>query len=110
MVVTLDEGALAWAKKNGKPDATLAELAVDPAMKKAIMESMKALAKENGFNSVETPRDIFVTDNAFTVENDCVTPTFKMKRNGVQALFQKDIDELYVGIDKVLADRDAAAM
>jgi len=92
MVVTLDEGALAWAKKNGKPNATLAELAVDPAMKKAILEDMKALAKENGFNSVETPRDIFVTDNAFTVENDCVTPTFKMKRNGVQALFQKDID------------------
>jgi hypothetical protein len=30
-----------------------------------------------------------------------------MKRNGIQAFFQPQIDEMYKKIDKVLAERDA---
>jgi len=33
-----------------------------------------------------------------------------MKRNGIQALFQKEIDYMYEKVDKMLAARDAAAM
>jgi len=109
MVAIIDENAFGWARQNGKEE-NLAALAKDPDMKKAIQAEIQKFSKENGFNSVETPRDVFVSDQQFSVENDCMTPTFKMKRAGIQAFFQADIDVMYEKIDKILAERDAKAM
>jgi long-chain acyl-CoA synthetase len=106
MIVTLDEGAEAWAKKNGKPsDST--SISQDPDFKKAVIAEIARICKAEGFNNVEKPRDVFISDQVLSVENGCVTPTFKMKRNGVQALFQKELDDMYAKIDIELAKRDA---
>jgi len=39
------------------------------------------LAKENNFTSLEKPKDLIIQLDPFTVENDILTPTFKLKRN-----------------------------
>lgn len=106
MIVIIDDNTQAWAKENNLP-TDLAVLSSSPELHKAIQAEVQRLSKLNSFNSFEIPKEIHISDQAFTVENDCLTPTFKMKRNGIQAFFQPQIDEMYVKIDKALADRDA---
>lgn len=45
------------------------------------------LSKEHKFNSIEKPKEFYISNELFTVENNCLTPTFKTKRTGVQAKF-----------------------
>lgn len=106
MVITLDEGAEAWAVKNDKPK-DITSLSQDADLKKAIIAEIGRICKEQGFNNVEKPREVFISDQTLSVENGCVTPTFKMKRKGVQELFQQHLDDMYAKIDIELAKRDA---
>ena len=56
---------------------------------------MKELALSLKLNSFEQPKDIYFSLDPFTVENDILTPTFKLKRNkGLQA-YQQQIDAMY---------------
>lgn len=36
-----------------------------------------------------------MTWEAFTQENDLITPTFKLKRNIAKKVYQEDIDRMY---------------
>lgn len=46
---------------------------------------------------MEVPRKIHYTTDEFTVENDMLTPTFKLKRNEAKKAFIKEIKEMYDG-------------
>jgi long-chain acyl-CoA synthetase len=46
------------------------EVTNDPEFKKEIMDSMAALAKENNLSSLEKPKDIHISLDPFTVENN----------------------------------------
>lgn len=87
----------------------MAGLAADADLKKAIVADINRICKERGFNNVEKPRDIFLSDCVWGVENGCTTPTFKMKRKGVQELYQKELDAMYAKIEIELQKRDAMA-
>ncbi len=45
------------------------------------MDEMNRIAVENKLSGLEKPKDIFVTLDAFSIENNMLTPTFKLKRN-----------------------------
>ncbi|EQC24674.1 hypothetical protein SDRG_17433 [Saprolegnia diclina VS20] len=62
-----------------------------------------ATACLNGFECV---RAILLHPEPFTVENDLLTPTFKLKRNDVKKLFIKQIDALYVKTGDVVAGKN----
>ena len=57
---------------------------------------MNALAAERNLNSLEKPKDIYLSIDPFSVENDILTPTFKLKRNVGQKVYQAQIDALYM--------------
>jgi len=59
------------------------------------MDSMKDLATSRQLNSLEMPKDIYITLDAFSVENDILTPTFKLKRNVGAKYWKAQIDGLY---------------
>merc|ERR1711893_585890 len=46
----------------------------DAAFKKAIQDDMARLASENKLSSLEKPKDIHLSADAFTIENDQLTP------------------------------------
>jgi long-chain acyl-CoA synthetase len=48
---------------------------------------MDAKAKENALNSLEKIKDVYLTPEPFTVDNDIITPTFKIKRNIAKKVF-----------------------
>lgn len=48
---------------------------------------MLELAKKNKFTGLEKPRDLYITLDPFTVENNILTPTQKLKRNVGKEVF-----------------------
>ena len=87
-----------WQKEKGLGSAD--EALKDPEFKKAIQESMLNLAKENKLSGLEKPKDIHLSSEAFTIENDQLTPTFKLKRNNAKKAYQEVLDAMYVKIEE----------
>jgi len=81
----------------GKKD--LGEVYADESFKKEIMEDMNQLSVENKLSSLEKPKDIFITGDAFSIENDMLTPTFKLKRNIAKKGYQAQIDDMYAKLN-----------
>ena len=65
----------------GKNPDNVSAVMKDPDFKKAVMDALEQLGKANKLSSLEKPKDIFITEDPFTVENNILTPTFKLKRN-----------------------------
>lgn len=76
-----------WAQANGKDAEDIKKAMSEPEFKKVIMDELAVLAKEHKLSGLEKPKDIYLTDEAFTVENNLLTPTFKLKRNVVREHF-----------------------
>ena len=68
--------------------------------KDIIIKAMEAKAKEYALNSLERIKAIYLTPEAFTVENDIITPTFKIKRNIAKIVFKEAIDKMYAENDQ----------
>jgi len=90
----------AWAAENGKNVDDWAALMKSPELKKAIMDELDQIGKANKLSSLERPRDIYVTAEAFSVENDILTPTFKLKRNKGRDAYKQQIDAMYADLAK----------
>ena len=67
---------------------------------------MEAKAKEYALNSLERIKAVYLTPEAFTVENDIITPTFKIKRNIAKKVFAEKITQLYAETNAELAARE----
>jgi long-chain acyl-CoA synthetase len=72
----------------------------EPEFKKLIMDEIAALSKEHKLSGLEKPKDIYLTDDAFTIENNLLTPTFKLKRNIGREYFKVQIDAMYEELKK----------
>ena len=59
---------------------------------KADMASREKEAKLNGF---EKAKKIHLSPEAFTVENNLLTPTFKLKRKDTREKYEKEIEAMY---------------
>ena len=67
--------------------------------KKHVLDDLLSLAKDHKLSGLEKPKDIFLTDDAFSVENNLLTPTFKLKRNIAREYFKPQIDKMYSKLD-----------
>ena len=65
----------------------------------ALINEMRAdfdrLAKEANFNSLEKVQYFILSNEEFTIENECMTPTMKMVRKKIEKKFKQEIDDLY---------------
>ena len=59
------------------------------------MQEIDDLGRQRKLNSLEKPKEIFVASEPFSVENDIVTPTFKLKRNIGAKVYKAQIDAMY---------------
>lgn len=98
-IIVPDEASMkSWATANGK---SVEDVFADQAeYQKVVLESINNVAKEKKFSSLEKPKEIYLTSEPFTVENDILTPTFKMKRNVGKKVYQQQIDEMYAALEK----------
>jgi len=79
---------------------TYAELCKDKDLNKLIIEDLVNLATANKCSSLEKPKEIFVSSDPFTIENNILTPTFKLKRNIARDVYKGEIDAMYVELHK----------
>ncbi|CDW89813.1 long-chain-fatty-acid--ligase 5 [Stylonychia lemnae] len=84
-----------WAQDRNIAFDDINVLAKNQELKQAIIEQMELKAKANSLSSLEKIKKIHVQADPFTVQNDIITPTFKIKRNIAKKYFDKEITKMY---------------
>lgn len=76
----------------------------DPAFKAEVTEQMTNLLKETnkGLTDYEQMKMLVIAKEPWSIENGCLTPTMKIKRNKIEALVEPDVDKWYANKGAVL--------
>jgi long-chain acyl-CoA synthetase len=64
------------------------------------LDEIARICTEQNLNGLEKPKDIFLTLEMFSVDNNLLTPTFKLKRNVARDYFRPQIDIMYAALIK----------
>ncbi|KAM4060607.1 AMP-binding enzyme [Hirsutella rhossiliensis] len=74
---------------------TLKKAAASPAVRKAFLKVLDDIGRRQKFNSYEKVRNVHLDVDPFTIENDLLTPTLKLKRPQAAKAFRAHIDRMY---------------
>ncbi|RHZ45732.1 hypothetical protein Glove_658g22 [Diversispora epigaea] len=95
IIVPDPETLLPWAKNNNLGNYNYQELCNNPQVKKHILQTLQKYGRANGLKGFENVKNIHLTHEQFTLQNDLLTPTFKLKRHQAKIRYQKEINEVY---------------
>ncbi|WP_324261730.1 long-chain fatty acid--CoA ligase [Altererythrobacter sp. H2] len=94
LIVPDAEWALEWAKANGEK-FDLKELQGLPAFKSAVRAAVDRVNKD--LSVIEKVRSFAFADEAFTIENEEMTPSMKIRRHKIRERYAERLDGLYRG-------------
>lgn len=98
-VVVPDEDVIKmWASENGLGGKSFAELCKDESVKKHFLKTLVDYGKKDGLKGFENIKALYLDNEAFTVENNLLTPTFKLKRHEAKKKYQEQITAMYAGM------------
>jgi long-chain acyl-CoA synthetase len=60
-----------------------------------VLKDMEKLGRSNDFKGFEVIKKVVLSNEAFTIENDLLTPTMKLKRNEAKTKYLKEIEQMY---------------
>ena len=92
----------AWAAKVVRRPISPTEIDAvfnDKAIKRQMLKDLERLAEKKKLQGFEKIKAVYIATEPFTVENDLLTPTLKLKRNEAAKAFRKEIDALYKTIN-----------
>ncbi len=92
LLVPDEEWLKAWARDNGKA-YDLAGLAEDPELRKAIAASIDTANKE--LSNLERVRRFMIVPARFTVENEMMTATMKLRRHVIRDAYGEAMERLF---------------
>src|SRR5262249_59875692 len=93
-LVTLDPPQVqAWAAANGVGHADIAELCTNPQFLAKLDEGIQAANRE--LASYDTVKYYVVLPEDFTLENELLTPTLKIRRRNIQQRYHDLYESLY---------------
>ncbi|RIB01319.1 hypothetical protein C2G38_2296505 [Gigaspora rosea] len=101
IVVPDPETFVPWANALTKKNVSLGDekgleiLVYDKKVKRAFLGHMDEIANQSKLKGFEMVKDIHLSNVPFSVENNILTPTLKLKRHEAQKHFRKIIDKLY---------------
>jgi len=73
------------------PDSDIHKLCDDPAVQEFYLRDMQAIAKKNGFKSIEVVQGVVLTPDEWTPESGLVTAAQKVQRKAVEKKFLAEI-------------------
>jgi long-chain acyl-CoA synthetase len=94
VVVPEAEWALAWARDKGMP-ADLHKLAQEPEFQRTIMAAVDRVNAR--LSVIEKVRRVIIADEAFTTDNQQMTPSLKIRRHVLKQVYGERLDKLYAG-------------
>ncbi|KAH8820477.1 hypothetical protein F5884DRAFT_50589 [Xylogone sp. PMI_703] len=74
---------------------TLKAAMKDPKVRKAVVHELDKIGKKYKFNSYERVRNVWLELEPFTIENELLTPTLKLKRPQSVKKFRAELDQMY---------------
>ncbi|TMW67702.1 hypothetical protein Poli38472_011322 [Pythium oligandrum] len=97
IVVPDPDVTAAWVASKGRSeaDSTVARLVENAHFQKEVLTDMDRIAKEAQLRGFEYVKKIYLHADAFSMEEDLITPTFKLKRPQLKTRFQQQIDAMY---------------
>ena len=63
------------------------------------------IAVEKKLSSLEKPKEFMLWSELFSIENNLITSTFKLKRNVAKTVFKPQIDAMYQVVQSAEANR-----
>ena len=87
------EALIKWATDEGISDTSPEALVANPRVMAKIEQEVDHYGHE--FKAYEKPQRLLLVAEDFTPENDLLTPTLKLKRRNVIALYEQQIQSLY---------------
>eukprot|EP01125_Pyxidicula_operculata_P002057 TRINITY_DN12012_c0_g1_i1.p1 TRINITY_DN12012_c0_g1~~TRINITY_DN12012_c0_g1_i1.p1 ORF type:complete len:716 (-),score=149.06 TRINITY_DN12012_c0_g1_i1:79-2226(-) len=101
VVVPDPEFVLPWAKTQpGMESLTPQQLIEHPDFKKAVLADLEKTGRSAGMNGYEMIREVHFSLQPFSIENNLLTPTFKLKRNIALVLFKEPLDKIIESFEK----------
>jgi long-chain acyl-CoA synthetase len=94
LIVPDAEWALEWARENGEK-FDLKALQELPAFKNAVRAAVDRTNSD--LSVIEKVRQFAFADEAFTIENEEMTPSMKIRRHKIRERYQERVDGLYRG-------------
>ncbi|MEY4890480.1 MAG: hypothetical protein RIQ75_1610 [Pseudomonadota bacterium] len=94
LIIPDPEWAIEWAQTNGEP-YDLKALCDLPAFRTAIMAAVDRVNTQVA--TTEKVRKITLTPDAFTTDNEMLTPSLKIRRHVIRQVYGERIDGLYKG-------------
>lgn len=92
VVVPDKEVFVKWAQNIA---ANKNDLYNDENVKKQLLKELTDFGKKNDLKGFEQMRSIHISSEEFSVDNDLLTPTFKLKREVATKIYKKEIDAMY---------------
>ena len=65
-----------------------------------ILQNMQEKGKRERLFGFEIVKAIHLYPREFSIDEDLITPTFKLKRNNLKKYFQSNIDQMYADYDR----------
>jgi len=92
-----------FLEKNGFTEKDHKKLVEDKKVVDLVHKDMLDTAKKAKLHGFEFVKAIRLSDETFSVDNDLLTPTFKLKRPQLLERYKKEVDAMYVDINKMEA-------
>ena len=78
--------------------AWLQELCKSEAVKKAALKELQTVGRAKGLKGFEETKALHLEPEPFTVENEMLTPSFKLKRAPLLKHYKKEVDAMYAAV------------
>ncbi|KAK9817123.1 hypothetical protein WJX72_009841 [[Myrmecia] bisecta] len=98
VVVPVEEKLMGWAKGAGV-SGSFTEVVKTPQAQQYVVKELAATGKEGKLKGFEMIKGVILETVQFGVENELMTPTFKLKRPQLQQKYQSAIDDAYKKIN-----------
>ncbi|KAF9998992.1 hypothetical protein BGZ80_002634 [Entomortierella chlamydospora] len=99
IVVPDAETLKVWANENDLGSKSFEELCAEPLVKQTLLKELATFGRESDLKGFEILKNIHVTPEQFSIENDLLTPTFKLKRHAAKEKYTVEIDQMYAEIN-----------
>lgn len=95
VVVPNKEKLIEWAKSNSIPSEDFAAICATPEANAHVLSALQAQGKLSKLKGFEVVKAVHLDSVEFSMENDLITPTFKLRRPQLLAWYKDKVDAAY---------------